>query len=129
MLSELRQYCAKTLEPHKIAFAMNANVPDDAQPPSMLMYMSLFKIVREAITNIIKHAKATEVSIDIKIDEETLRCSVADNGQAGKLKSGSGRGLLSMQSRAKELGGTLEVVYNNGMHIVLTAPLEHNGEC
>jgi PAS domain S-box-containing protein len=123
VISELRQYCGRTLEPHAVDFKLEATVASESQEPSSLVYMNLFKIVREAITNVIKHSEASGVEISVNISEDALRCSIADNGKAIPTTSGSGRGLMSMETRAKELGGTIDFSYSDGMKITLEVPL------
>jgi signal transduction histidine kinase len=72
---------------------------------------SLFRIVQEALTNITKHAKATEVRIHLAANHEGIRLLVADSGR-GVPESASprhGLGLLGMEERARELGGSFNL--------------------
>jgi signal transduction histidine kinase len=66
-----------------------------------------FWIVKEALTNVVKHANATRCAITVRADDG-LRLSVVDDGTGG-LHDG-GAGLTSMRARAEELGGWCEVV-------------------
>jgi two-component sensor histidine kinase len=63
--------------------------------------------VKEAVHNVIKHAKASEVSINVTFDENLLTVSVQDNG-CGFQPSGSftGNGLTNMKRRLEDLGGS-----------------------
>lgn len=72
--------------------------------------INLFRIVQEAMSNILKHAGATRVEIKITKSKGVLKISIHDNGR-GFLFSGhsSGLGLTTMQERAKLLGGTIGV--------------------
>jgi signal transduction histidine kinase len=73
----------------------------------------LFLIVKEAFNNILKHAKATEVQVQVNCAQSRIEIVVADNGcgfdssqnQAGR----TGNGLRNMQKRIESLGGTCEV--------------------
>ncbi|HEY7106404.1 MAG TPA: PAS domain S-box protein [Acidimicrobiia bacterium] len=70
----------------------------------------LLAILREALTNVAKHAHATSatVSLDVRNDELTLR--VVDNGVGVVADAaGSGNGLGNMRERADAVGGTLAV--------------------
>lgn len=69
--------------------------------------VAAFWIVKEALTNVVKHACATRCVVTVRADDG-LRLSVVDNG-AGGLRDG-GAGLTSMRARAEELGGWCEVV-------------------
>jgi signal transduction histidine kinase len=66
-------------------------------------------VLREALTNVSKHARATRVRISVTVGNE-LCLEVADNGVGGSLplKDGPGRGLGNLRSRAERLGGTFE---------------------
>ena len=67
---------------------------------------SLFRIVQEALTNITKHAKATEVRIRLESDANGVQLRVSDNGRGmdPSTARGVGLGLLGMEERAREMG-------------------------
>ncbi len=70
---------------------------------------SAFRIVQEALANVLKHARATRVTVDLRKDADALYITVADAGVGfqGALGEtpGPGLGLLSMRERARLLGG------------------------
>lgn len=71
---------------------------------SMERRRNVYLIIREAIHNIVKHAKATQVQISIKREDEGVRVVIADNG-IGFIEEEieeSGNGLLNFRQRAKE---------------------------
>ncbi len=73
---------------------------------------AVFRIVQEALTNIIRHAQATQVSVTMTVEHETFTIAVKDNGrgisQEEILNRGS-LGLLGMQERAHLIGGRVEI--------------------
>ena len=74
----------------------------------------LFRVVQEAITNVVKHSSATEVVIRLELIDGRVRASVQDNGKgfdAGDKVHGyeGGLGLMGMQERVALLGGSLNV--------------------
>jgi PAS domain S-box-containing protein len=73
----------------------------------------IFRIVQEALTNISKHAKATQVAISVVDEGDAIAVMVQDDGQgdkAIKLETNvPGRGLLSIRERAYSMGGTVEM--------------------
>ena len=91
-----------------------------------------FRIVQEAITNIIRHAKASQVQVRLQRVAEELTVTVEDDGvgfpEEG-LPSSEGRrqalGILGMQERAGALGGRLEVtrLQPRGTRVLLWLPL------
>jgi signal transduction histidine kinase len=70
--------------------------------------VAAYYVVSEALTNTAKHAEASRAQIDLRVDEETLRLSVVDDGVGGaKLSRGSG--LIGLKDRVEALGGTIDV--------------------
>ena len=65
-----------------------------------------FRIFQEALTNVARHAGATAVAVDLRLDRGCLRLQISDDG-TGLPDSGrrSGLGLLGMRERARRLGG------------------------
>jgi two-component system sensor histidine kinase UhpB len=75
---------------------------------------TLYRIIQEAVTNVAKHAKATEASVSISRKDSTAVLSVRDNGvgfdAAGVLSAPTGMGLLNIKERVDLLGGTFEII-------------------
>lgn len=78
---------------------------------------ALFRIVQEALTNILRHAQATQVDIAMNEENEVFVLTVCDNGrgitETEKLSRNS-LGLLGMQERAHLIGGHIEIVGRQG---------------
>jgi signal transduction histidine kinase len=88
---------------------------------------ALFRIVQESLTNVVRHAKATNVQVRLACDGTHLVLTVRDNGTgiASGPRTGSGIGLVSMRERATALGGQLRIagVAGAGTTIEVTLPL------
>ncbi len=93
----------------------------------------IFRIVQEAIHNIIKHAKATEIEVKLTFEQELFTLKIIDNGlgfDASPLKnnnySKSGIGIRNMYNRANMINSDLKIASNpgKGTTIVLTLPLQ-----
>jgi signal transduction histidine kinase len=88
---------------------------------------AILRICQESLTNTRKHAEATEVKVSINFGKSNVTLSVRDNG-VGLNTEGSdevggkrhGFGLISMQERARNLGGTFEVQSEEGKGTVIT---------
>ena len=65
-------------------------------------------VLREALTNVGKHAQASQVVITIAAGDE-LRLVVADDGQGMAQPTSAGLGLKNMRQRAERLGGGVEL--------------------
>ena len=88
--------------------------------------INLFRIVQEALTNIIKHAKASLIKIKMTKTKGMLKVSIQDNGR-GFVSNGaeSGLGLKTMHERAKLLGGTITIdsKLKCGTEIIINVPM------
>jgi signal transduction histidine kinase len=74
-----------------------------------------FRIAQEALTNVVRHARAHAVTVDLRAEEEQLHLRVRDDGVGfdvavvrEKAVRGASLGLLSMEERAALAGGGLE---------------------
>lgn len=91
----------------------------------------LFRVVQEALTNIQRHAQATQVTLKLIMDRSTVRLEVIDNGvgfdpkQPPRHEPGSGLGLPGMRERVALVNGRLEVDSGpgRGTHIIVELPL------
>lgn len=72
---------------------------------------NLFLAVKEALTNIVKHAKATEVWLRVNVTKEALQVTIEDNGRGiGTPKNDPGAdGLRNMEQRLAAIGGTCRI--------------------
>jgi signal transduction histidine kinase len=87
----------------------------------------IFMAFKEALTNIVRHAQATQVWLRISVRADRLLVELADNGHSfnlSELKAGND-GLANMQERLKSLGGDCEIVTDlkKGTTVRFQAPL------
>tara|TARA_R110001632_G_scaffold150172_4_gene267586 strand:- start:2251 stop:4098 length:1848 start_codon:yes stop_codon:yes gene_type:complete len=90
--------------------------------------ITIFRIVQELVTNIVKHAKATEATISLTQHEGELNILVEDNGRGfkvGTLQNKNGMGLGSIERRVEHLEGSMSVdsTLGRGTHIIIDIPL------
>lgn len=87
--------------------------------------INLFRIIQEAMSNIMKHAGATKVQIKARSFKGLLKVSIHDNGRGFVFTGSSGLGLTTMQERAKLLGGTIGVhsQLKHGTTILIEIPV------
>ena len=88
---------------------------------------ALFRIFQEALTNIAKHAKASQVTVRLQRLRHQISLTIADNGvgvnQTDRLKPGS-FGLRGMNERARALGGTMTLAQAPGGGAVVTIKIK-----
>lgn len=88
--------------------------------------LMVFRIVQEQISNILKHAKATEAEIKLSVTKNDLVISVSDNGIGFEPKKRmKGIGLMNIMSRAEVHNGKVEIASSpgNGCTLKITIPL------
>lgn len=116
-------------------FRLNKNLKISFYPFELEDYdlygepINLYRIVQEALTNIVKHASATKVDIRFKKDQGKLIVTIKDNGRGFKVKKNKiekGLGLSTMQERTKLLQGSLDImpVPKEGTTLVLQIPIK-----
>src|SRR5262249_38274248 len=70
--------------------------------------LSAFRIVQEALTNVVKHADRAPTSVTITYGPRALELAIVDTGPGGSSVAGAGgHGLIGMRERAALFGGTL----------------------
>ena len=90
------------------------------------METAAYRIVQEALTNVIRHANATAVTIALVLDGQALRLQILDNGTAPAAPITAGSGIIGMTERARLLGGMLiaQAQPGGGFVVNATLPLE-----
>ncbi|MBO1306656.1 sensor histidine kinase [Enterococcus sp. 669A] len=83
----------------------------------------LSNVLREAVTNIIRHSKATFCTIDFAIEAGWLKLSIKDNGIGAKDLI-AGNGLTGMKERVEKLCGTILIQDERGTRLSIAVPLE-----
>ena len=109
---------------------------ESAPSLSPLLATTLYRIVQEALTNVTRHAKATQVKVTIQHELQTLRCSIKDNGVGFDVSSLSARtgerglGLIGIRERLNSLGGSPLLVSTpgQGTELVITIPYTNSQE-
>ena len=109
------------------------DLPDENERFSRDLETACFRIAQEALTNVVRHAKATHVVVRLTRDADSLLLTVKDNGvgfDIERLRKRAPRvatlGLISMQERAYAAGGTIELdsVPSSGTEIRFSLPLD-----
>jgi signal transduction histidine kinase len=88
----------------------------------------VYRLVQEALNNIVQHAHAHKVQIDVRQKPDELLLSIRDDGEGFDPKRDKGMGLLGMQERVSYLDGAFEVISRpgEGASVNISLPLaEH----
>jgi signal transduction histidine kinase len=111
----LEQEAKRFQERSGIAVTVHAAGLPEEMPSAVAT--AAYRIFQEALTNVIRHAGATKVTVRCAADEATLRLAVADNGKGMPPEVERGRqaiGLLGMRERAELCGGNFRVLSHEG---------------
>jgi signal transduction histidine kinase len=123
LAAEFRRYGHSMIEPHAIEFTIETRLSPPPLPPGIFLYLSLFRIYKESLANIIKHAKASRVAVNFSVSPTNVAITIQDNGTGFSTSSRTGRGIANMHSRIKELDGKLYISGELGTLISLEVPL------
>ncbi|MCI0395952.1 MAG: GAF domain-containing sensor histidine kinase [Chloroflexi bacterium] len=98
---------------------------------------SLYRFVQEALTNVVKHAQAGEVQVELHLENQILTLGVSDNGRGfvvpeviSRASVSQNMGLAGMQERLELIGGQLKIDSRpgRGTRLVATVKLERVNE-
>ena len=93
--------------------------------------LMLFRIIQEQVNNVLKHAEASELCIEIKLHEKSITLSIADNGKGftlEKVRFKKGVGLSNIESRAHLFSGKVTITTSpgNGCKLFIEVPIQNN---
>ena len=115
---QVRRFEARTQIPCLV------EVPDNLPPLSDAKAIGLFRILQEALTNVMRHAGAHSVQVYLRVEEGELCLCVIDDGKGfapEQRKAGQSFGLVGMQERVFMLGGRLQIDSQPGEGTTLLA--------
>ena len=127
------------LRDHVAEFTKRTGLPvtfDAREVPAILsqeIATNLFRVMQESLQNVSKHAQATRVTVRLSGSSNGIGLSVRDNGKGFDLESKNARvkglGLVSMQERARGLGGFLRIhsLPSNGTKVCAWIPRHRDG--
>jgi signal transduction histidine kinase len=132
----MRRFASDVLSAQNIDLEFEAPEDLDNFPLDSNLRREVFLIFKESVNNIVKHADATAVEIDLKIDRNNLFLSVKDNGKGFRLQAAQetpmaslfanykgGNGLASLKRRATEMGGEFAIASEIGKGTTLNLRL------
>lgn len=103
---QLDQYHERT------GIILKLNLPDEEPELLPEQAISVYRIIQEVLTNIARHANATEVQLSINLDENDLNILIKDNGigiSENLVKSSKSLGIMNMRERVYQWDGKMEI--------------------
>ena len=111
---------------------VSVNNPQDLSHLPAAVEVACYRIVQEALANVVRHARASRCSIRIRLDEDAgaMIVEVEDDGRGIRGDDSAGVGMISMRERTEELGGwcTVESVVGGGTLVRALLPFQTEGE-
>jgi len=101
--------------------------PEEDPVLSPIDEQALFRVVQEALTNVARHAEATQVKVELTVTPNTVKLFITDDGKGfdmAAIQTKTTMGLQGMQERLVGLGGTLsvETVPGAGTQLIALLP-------
>ncbi len=126
LLPAVRNFASKVSVANRLAIQVEEHGMDTRLENSL--EITLFRVIQELITNVIKHAQASEAIIHLTQHEDSINVMVEDNGigfATANIKAGDTMGLYSIQKRIENLGGavTIDSIAQKGTTIIIDIPL------
>jgi len=132
----VQRYANKLMDLNNIDIIVEANEEPEKILP--VIKVTVFRVIQEACTNILKHANASLIDINILYEEDYLKVTVKDNGQGfnsdkfllNNSEQTSSFGLSIMKERISLLSGSLEIQSEKGKgtSIIIKVPLTKQEE-
>jgi signal transduction histidine kinase len=106
------------------------SVTGEPRPLSTGVELSAYRIVQEALTNVVKHAGIAHTRVSVRYGEEGLELEIVDDGRGGGEPGSArtGHGLIGMRERVALFGGTLTAGPLNGRGYRVEALLPYGGQ-
>jgi len=107
--------------------SVRLEVEGDVRPLPAPVDLAAFRIVQEALTNVLRHAGASTASVLVRYDEDEVAVQIDDDGRGHASGSpGSGSGIVGMRERAESAGGSFEAAprVDGGFRVRARLPLE-----
>jgi signal transduction histidine kinase len=134
LVPAIRWYADSHLPPAGIEAQVSVSGLDEHRRLPPRLELVAFRLTQEAVTNVLRHAKATRVTITLERRDGELALLISDNGRgfdaSGHQRQGrrGGWGLVGMQERVALLGGTLTVTSRprGGTRVMATIPIQED---
>ncbi|MCW2686549.1 MAG: two-component system sensor kinase [Mycobacterium sp.] len=108
----------RSVVPVELELGVHQRLPESAE-------VAAYYVVAEALTNVAKHAQASEVHVRVDADDAHLQLAIQDDGIGGA-DAAKGSGLTGLTDRVEALGGTMEISSHagDGTSLLVTIPFK-----
>ena len=121
LIDRINEFAAEHLGAKELNYNLKHTNPSNEEEIEGLTRQHLYLIVKEAITNILKHSNADTVAIDLSKNKSEIALSIKDNGMVAS-QGTAGLGVSNMKQRIEELSGKLDITTTDGYQINVKIP-------
>jgi signal transduction histidine kinase len=126
LIAALRWYGARQARHADVAFHFTAHLPEERLPA--MLETTCFRVAQEALTNVVRHAQAQHVWVNLLLHDATLQLTVRDDGVGFdphvaqiRARHGNSFGLLGMRERVAIARGTISMTSTPGQGTTVVA--------
>ena len=94
------------------------------QPTQRKTLQLLYAAIREALTNAVRHANATELMVKVEQNKQGYYIEISDNGCVSVSSITEGNGLSALRQRLEQEGASLKVLCDNGVSLIVNIPFD-----
>ena len=126
VVAGMKSWCKEFAERHHFEIDFKSDV---AGPLSRELGVSLFRVLQEALQNVVKHSGVKQVDVDLRKSSDEIYLDIKDSGKGFEVDSaleGKGLGLISMRERVRLVNGTIAIDSKpmGGTKISIRVPLD-----
>ena len=123
MSSRIKNFANDILGSTNIHYKIEIDPTVDKKITDITARKNVVLILKEAINNVAKYSKATQVKVVLQIESNTLKIIVSDNGVGFDPAVVKGNGIVNMQKRVAELDGSISIISSATSGTVLSASI------
>jgi len=128
LIAAMQTYCAEFTRRTQLPVSFEV---DESFPTLPDVYnITFYRVLQEALTNVVKHAQASHVWADLTIEDKTIALMVQDNGRGfvGEIPQSNGIGLAGLRERLTIAGGKFKISSDPERGTILLAQLPFPGD-
>ncbi|MGR3810945.1 triple tyrosine motif-containing protein [Jiulongibacter sp. NS-SX5] len=123
LISRMKSFAEQNLPEKGFDFKFETKGIEEQTFINPLIRQNLYLILKEAITNTLKHSDGNQVTVHMEKEGSKLQLKIADNGSKKESSKSDGLGLSNLKARAHKIGGSLRQYYEKGFVVEVNAPL------
>ena len=128
LIGTINWHAESYIKPGNINFIINTNLSETIYPEYHNLWLALYRVYQECITNIIRYAEATTVVVDLYMNDDKISMDIKDNGKGFEVDNVDTKlhhGLLGMRERVYSISGNIKIDsdINKGTKVNVCVPI------